>query len=264
MNTEEQNQQQPEKPKKKRKKWPWIVGGVILFFIIIVAITPVPENENINTNTTIDNKNIVLENINQKDNSQVNEPVVENTPSEVTNAAPVATNTEDINTAPENTNQEAESPTNEPIVSENINEEIAPPTNEEIVKVTIGRSEIINQFSDFEFNKEDPVDGEENYLGRSSNGLSMIQLIGSGDSLSQISIMNTMGPDSIDQWDTLDSYLRDLKNKLTPNIDPDFPKIELTKDTTNSDGLKVEYAYIDYDSSAPAVFSEAYTFTPVE
>jgi len=251
---EEQNQQQPtpqpEKPKKKMKKWLWIVGGILLFFIIIVAITPVSENEN-----------IALENTNQEDDSQVNAPVVENTPSEETNKASLATNTE---TALPNTNQEAESPTNEPIALGNTNQETAPPINEESVKVTIGRSEIINQFSDFEFNKEDPVDGEENYLGRSSNGLSMIQLIGSGDSLSQISIMNTMGPDSIDQWDTLDSYLRDLKNKLTPNMDSDFPKIELTNDTTNSDGFKVEYAYIDYDSSAPGGFSESYTFTLVE
>jgi len=225
----DQQPQQERKPKKKSKKWLWIFSGFILLIIIIASAGEKNGTENKNTNT-----------------------------------APVATKTEAVNTAPENVNQEAESPTNEPIVLENTNQETAPPISEEIVKVTIGRSEIINQFSDFEFNKEDPVDGEENYLGRSSNGLSMIQLIGSGDSVSQISIMNTMGPDSIDQWDTLDSYLRDLKNKLTPNMDPDFPKIELTNDTTNSDGFKVEYAYIDYDSSAPGVFSESYTFTLVE
>ncbi|MCH7492947.1 hypothetical protein IID19_05195 [Patescibacteria group bacterium] len=222
-------QSEEQKPKKKSKKWFWIFGGFILLIIIIASAGEEKGTENKNTNV-----------------------------------APVATNTEVVNTASENENQEAESPTNEPIVLENTNQETAPPISEESVKVTIGRSEIINQFSDFEFNKEDPVDGEENYLGRSSNGLSMIQLIGSGDSLSQISIMNTMGPDSIDQWDTLDSYFRDLKNKLTPNMDPDFPKIELTNDTTNSDGFKVEYAYIDYGSSAPAVFSESYTFTLAE
>ncbi len=204
---ENQTPQSEKQKPKNRKKWPWIVGGVILFFIIIVAVTPVPENQNENSNTdaTTENKDIVLENTNQittVSSNEENDTVVENIPSE------------EINTeiTPSNINVAVEPPTNELIVLENINQDTPVSADEESEKIIIRRIDIINLFPDFDFSKESTVDGQENYLGISPNELSMVQLIGPENSLSEIALMYTMAPD-VEQTYTPECYAEKLMNK---------------------------------------------------
>lgn len=148
-----------------------------------------------------------------------------------------------------NINSDAESVTNESVETEENNK--------------VSRNEIMDLFADFSFSQGNPINGNENYIGKSNNNLSMIQLIGLEDSLNEISIANTMGPDSVDQMDILNTYLDQMTNKLTPNIDSGFPKFELTNATTTSDGFQVEYLYTEYGSSAPGVYSEVYTFKAI-
>ncbi len=125
----------------------------------------------------------------------------------------------------------------------------------EKVEKKVTREDVISFFPEFNFKKGADSGGRENYIGKSSDGLGLIQIIGPSELPSEISITVFMGPDSVDKMDLVASYYNRMMEKVTPNLS----QIELRDDgdTKKIDGMIVIY---NYQGFPDGVFSETYTF----
>lgn len=125
--------------------------------------------------------------------------------------------------------------------------------------VSITRDEIVALFPELNFSAKTPVDGQENFVAQSSNKLVLIQIIGLASSPTEFNITTTISPDTANESEANAKYREKLLNKLTPNLGM-FPDITKEKDSKTIDGFNVEYVYTSFGSG---VFSESYTFNPV-